>query len=845
MQTPNHPIAHTLAQAKSQAMHDYAQHREPRHFFRDYVAAMETALCDLWQHYFGNTSHLALLATGGLGRRELYPHSDLDLAIVSAQPLNETEKYNITQFIQKLWDMKLSPAVKSGSLKELCESAKTDLTADTAFLESRHLSGCLKTAENFQNQLFNQRDTVSFIEGKLLEMKQRHAKQPALMLEPNVKNSAGGLRDVHTMMWLAKVQNLRADFVYLRQNQVINHIEAGMLRSSYRVLARLRIELHILTGREEDRLLFDLQQKLSENEDNPHRQQAMEQLMRKFYRASKNILQLSQIIIPMLQGRIYAHFPRITHQIDEDYYQINHQIAIKNKQLFEQQPEHIFKIIQILQASPDIDTIAPQTLRAWWTAVQKLNHDFYENEQHRAQFLSLFQMGDGLSNTMRLLNVYGLLGKYFPAWDKIVGLLQHDLFHIYPVDDHILVVLRNMRRLARAVYVHELPLASDLMQRFDKPYILYLAAWLHDIAKGRNGDHAVLGAQDAQQFAHDHRLPEKDGELLAWLVEQHLLFSQVAQKQDIHDPHVIQKFCETVNSNEKLSALYLLTIADIRGTNPKIWNTWKAQLLETLFQAASRYLAGEQHNRAAIVLHKKQQAFEYLKQQQYDDKHIRQLWQALGEAYFVYFDDDEIQWQLTELIQNIHQPCVSRKRLGERLHILVYMPNQARLFTRICRLISQHGLDILSAKAWVTAHGFILDEFVLQLPETLNEIEWGYLEAPFLFTLNEFAHGRCDVMQFTRQASRRARLQPISPRVLLTPDDERADWYILDIVAVNRPALLADITEVFARHQVRLYHARIATLADRVEDSFLIHCPTFGDTNQEWAFQQDVLTVLS
>lgn len=838
------PIAQTLHAAKWQAIETYLADRRPLNYFRHHTAAVENALCAWWAELFSEHEELSLLAIGGFGRKELYPHSDLDLAIAAPHELTDAQHQKITQFIQILWDNQLAPAVKSGSLKQLAESAKHDLTADTAFLETRFLAGSLKTAQDFQILLHNQRDTAQFIEGKLLEMSQRHAKQPAFALEPNIKNGVGGLRDIHTMMWLAKVQNLRADFNHLQKNQVINHIESGMLRSSYRTLAKLRIELHLAAGRAEDRLIFDLQNTVAANLGYGNQaQQAIEQLMRQFYRAAKNISQLNQIIIPMLRERIYVNYPRMTHELDEHYYHINHQIAIKNLHLFEEQPEHIFGIVQKLQANNDVHTIAPKTLRAWWTAVQKLDSDFYANPIHRAQFLSFFQMGTGLSATMRLLNLYGVLAKYLPAWDKIVGLLQHDLFHVYPVDDHILMVLRNVRRLAIESHSHELPFASSLMQGFEKKYVLYLAALFHDIAKGRNGDHAKLGVADALAFATDHRLPENDGELLAWLVEHHLLFSIVAQKQDIHDPEVVQKFCQTVDSTEKLTALYLLTVADMRGTNPKIWNTWKAQLLETLFQAALKYLSGEHANRQTLALHRKQQAFDLLKQN-HDEKRIRQLWQALGDAYFVYYDETEISWQLPELIDDFEQSCVRMKTQADRLHVLVYMRNRERLFTRICRLISQHGLDILAAKALITAHDFILDEFILQLPEQFNGNDMARIQNHLLLQLQEFVQGKRDVSHHAQAPSRRARYQPIAPHIQLTPDTERAEWYSLEITAINRPALLADITEVFAQHKVRLYHAKIATLADRVEDVFLLHCPYLDNTNKELAFQTDLLKVL-
>lgn len=837
-------IANMLHAAQKQAIEHYLIDRRALKYFRNHTLAVNQALSALWNQIFGFDESLALLAIGGFGRSELYPYSDVDLAIVIPEHISHDQQQQVIQFTQQLWDWSLAPAIQSGSLKQLCASAKADLSTDTAFLEARYLAGSLQLANDFMAATQLQRDNTTFIEGKLLEMQQRHAKQPALMLEPNIKNSAGGLRDIHTMMWLAKIQNLNTNFEQLQKDKIINHKETGMLRNSYRTLARLRIELHLASGRQEDRLIFDLQNTVATNLGYSQQpKQAIEQLMRQFYRASKNILQLNQIIIPMLCGRIYAKFPRVVQHINEHYYNINHQIAAKNLKIFEQQPEHIFTIIQVWQHNHDAHTIAPKTLRAWWNAVQNLDERFYNHPNHRTQFLNFFQIGTGLSSTMRLLNLYGVLAKYLPNWDKIVGLLQHDLFHIYPVDDHILMVLKNMRRLATDAHSHELPFASSLMQGFEKKYILYLAALFHDIAKGRNGDHAKLGVADAQRFATEHRLPESDGTLLAWLVEHHLLLSIVAQKQDIHDPAVIHRFCQLVNTQEKLVALYLLTVADIRGTNPKIWNNWKAQLLESLFQAASRYLAGEQANRQHIALSRQQQAFKLLKQH-YSESHIRQLWQALGEAYFVYYDLDEITWQLPILAANIDQACVRIRAKADRLHILIYMKNGERLFTRICRLISQQGLDILAAKALVSAHDFVLDELVVQLPEYCLADDCQIIQNRLLTKLQEFIHGKRDVPSHATKPSRRARHQPIAPHVLITPDTERNHWYSLEIIAINRPALLADITEVFARHQVRLYYAKITTLADRVEDVFLIYCPNLDNTNKELLFKQDLLAIL-
>lgn len=826
---------------------DYLADRRPLKFFRDFTQLIDDTLQNLWQHHFADETELCLLAVGGFGRGEMYPHSDIDLAIVSDEPLNDTQQNRIAQFVQTLWDWQLSPAVRSGSVAQLCESAQHDLTADTAFLEARYLSGSLHIAQRCLKNMTEQRDLVAFIEGKLLEMQQRHAKQNNTTLEPNIKTAAGGLRDIHTMMWLAKVQNLSGNFYHDYRNNVLNRVESGLLRNSHRNLAQIRIDLHLATGREEDKLTFDLQKTLAANLNIvAHNQLPSEKLMHQVYRSFKTIRQLNDIILPMLAGRVYSSVPRQIIDLDENYYAIGNKIAAKDLKLFEKQPEHLFILIEKLQQNRQLNGIAPKTLRHWWTASQLINADFYQNEHNRARFIQFFHTGEGLTSIMRLLNLYGILGRYLPQWNKIVGLLQHDLFHIYPVDDHILTVLRNVRRFAIDAHSHEMPFASGLMHTFEPKYVLYLAALFHDIAKGRNGDHAKLGVADAQQFAQHHHLPPEHADLLAWLVEEHLLMSQVAQKQDIYDPNVVEHFCKQVQTPTRLTALYLLTVADIRGTNPKIWNSWKAQLLERLFQAATQYFSGSLKPSEQQAQSRQQQAHDLLSQIA-EPKQIKQLWQSLGNAYFVSHTPDMIDWHLPLIVANPEQAVANIMPLHDNfIRILVYMPNADRLFTRLCRLFSQFDLDIVAARAFITERNYILDTFDVAFSERTLPEEYADIQAVLLAKLNKFIKQPFEIENKFSMKSRRAKHQPLAPSLTIQPDDERQHWYTIDIMTTNRNALLADITEIFARYQVRLHHAKISTLDERVEDSFLVHAPQWHDNPlQQWAFQRDLLAQLN
>lgn len=754
----------TFKQQRNAAEAHYLKANRVSVFFREYTAAVETLLAALWAEHFQNSA-LCLMAVGGFGRGEPYPCSDVDLAVVSPAPLSDGIQEQIARFIQTLWDCKLMPSVKSGSVDELCESVRDDITGDTAFLEARFLFGNRQTADELAEKMNVQRNVAAFIEAKLVEMEHRHAKSQGsgAVLEPNIKSCPGGLRDIHTLLWIAKAQGLAANLPDLLKQRILTRAEAGMLSHGYRRLAHIRIRLHLNAKRAEDRLLFDLQPQVAESmgyQDENRRRQS-EELMRVFYRAVKTVKQLGGILTPMLRSRVSSTPMRVTLRIDDDYIQVNNQIAARHTDIFFRRPEHIFKIVEIMQQRNDITALEPQTLRAWWGATRKINRSFYQNSENRRRFAGFFRSGNGLTQTLRFLNLYGVLGRYLPAWEKIVGLLQHDLFHIYPVDDHILAVVRNVRRLALDMHSHELPYASALMQSFEKQDILYLAAFFHDIAKGRGGDHAVQGIADARQFAADHFLTEEESGLLAWLVENHLLMSAVAQKEDIQDPGVLDAFCKRVQTHERLSALYLLTISDIRGTNPKLWNAWRASLLESLFHAAGRCLAGNDGNPHA--------------------------------------------------------------------------------------LFGRHGFDILAARAFITEHDYILDTFIVQIPSQHAPEDYPDIQSALEAELNSFIHGHtvAETQSCNRRISRRSRYMPIAPSITITPEEDYPDRYSVEITAVNRPFLLADMAEVFFAHNVSLRYAKISTLDERVEDSFTVFSPDLKNPKIQSSLKQALLEQLA
>lgn len=844
-------LAQELAVQKQQIISDYRRHCSPQRFFSAYSAALSQAVVSLWRRMLPpeDRQPLALLALGGFGRGEMYPFSDVDLGIAAAGTLTEAQQQRIEVWLQALWDMGLTPSLKTGSVAELCTGAAEDLTGDTALLEARLLDGDGEIFGRLRRELDVQRDPSAFAEGKLLELQQRHAKsQAGNSLEPNLKTCPGGLRDIHTMLWLAQVQGMAPQLQQLARRRILTRTELAMLRHSHRCLARIRIELHLAAGKPQEQLRFDLQPQvalvLGYADDS--KQVRSEKLMHTLYRAVKTVKQLGGILLPMLRGRIYSPLPRVVHDLDEHYFQVNNLIAVRDKNLFRREPQHIFKILEIWQQHSDLSGLAPETLRAWWQAVQQeMDVRFYADPANRRRFVGFFRHGGGLTHLLRFLNLYGVLARYLPEWGKIVGLLQHDLFHVYPVDDHILMVVRNMRRLALPAHSHELPFASALMHSFERKPVLYLAALFHDIAKGRGGDHAEQGMVDARRFADDHFLNLEEGGLLVWLVGQHLLMSLTAQKEDIQDPAVVAEFCRRVQTPERLTALYLLTVADMRGTNPKIWNAWKASLLESLFRSALQYFGGETPSRDMAVSRRQQKARQALAEAGVGEAECRRLWQQLGQAYFVRHSAEIMLWHLPLLALDAERPQAHIRGLPEAggLQVMVLMPNRDRLFAGLCRLFGRHQLNILTAYAYITAHQYILDTFILQLPanclaDDVQRITGRLQQALDKFVLNPPPVSAAAGMP--RVLSRRLRHLPIAPRITLSAE-ENAGEYTLEIITANRAFLLADIADVLSQLNISLSYAAIATFDERVEDSFLIRHPQLADTAFQLKLEQMLL----
>jgi [protein-PII] uridylyltransferase len=635
----------------------------------------------------------------------------------------------VERLLTSLWDSGIEVRHAVRTPAECNGEMASDATVRTSLLEHRRLAGSRRLYRQFRDAFDASLDVRSFYDAKALEQQQRHLKyhDAAYNLEPNVKESPGGLRDLQTVIWIARAARLGRTWRELARHGLMTVAEARAVSRQERTISGLRIRLHYLAGRREDRLVFDLQAALARElafADTPAKR-ASEQLMQRYYRAAKIVLQINTLLLQNVHGRLYpaAVTPLV---IDDHFQRVDELLDVRDERLFGTDPGTMLDAFLTLQRHPELRGMTAGTLRALWRNRHRIDAEFRRDPANRARFLQLFREPRGLTHELRRMNLYGIFGQYLPTFGAIVSQMQHDLFHVYTVDEHILMVIRNLRRFTEAQHAHEYPLCSRLIADFERTEVLYLAGLFHDIAKGRGGDHSVLGARDAQRFCEQHALAAEDAELITWLVSDHLTMSQTAQKQDVTDPGVVDAFAAKVRDERHLVALYLLTVADIRGTSPKVWNAWKGKLLEDLFHATLAALATGSSERTLhdSIAQRQREAQRLLRLYAVPDNAEQKLWRELDTLYLQRHTADEIAWHARHLYWRIDgtTPVVKVRlaREGAGLQALVYLPDQKALFARVCGFFGRAGLSILEAKVHTTRHGYALDTFALHDPTNPN-----------------------------------------------------------------------------------------------------------------------------
>ena len=818
-------------------------------------------LQNLWQQA-GLAGPFALVAVGGFGRRELFPHSDVDVLVLlpdeRAHEQDRDLQSSIEGFIGSCWDAGLEIGSSVRTLSQCLAESEKDVTVQTSVLESRLVAGDPRLFERLREQLSLTLDPRAFFVAKTLEMRQRHNKFEGTpyALEPNCKESPGGLRDLQVILWIAKAAGLGENWDDLARTGLATAFEVRQIKRNEALLRLIRFRLHLIADRREDRLVFDLQTAVAESfgygapETSTVIQMAVvrssELLMRRYYWAAKAVSQLNQILLLNLEERLYpsTHEPQ---PINENFNEKAGMIDVASDDLYQRNPHAILETFLLYQTTAGIKGLSSRTLRALYNARGVMNAKFRSDPANRATFRAIIMQHDGLTHAIRLMNQTSVLGRYLWVFRRIVGQMQHDLFHVYTVDQHILMVLRNVRRFFIVEHAHEYPFCSQLAAGWDKPFVLYVAALFHDIAKGRGGDHSHLGAAEVRIFCRQHSIDPEDSKMIEFLVQEHLSMSHTAQKSDLSDPDVIQAFAVQVGTERRLTALYLLTVADIRGTSPKVWNAWKGKLLEDLYRLTVRALGGGAPDPDAEIEARKREALIMIALYALPFEAHKALWATLDVGYFMRHDAADIAWHTRHLSRLVgsEKPVVRARRslVGEGLQVMVYTRDQPDLFARICGYFDHCGFSILDARVHTARNSYALDTFQVvtgSSPDQYREVT-SMVENGLALAIAETGPLR---LPGKGRVSRRVKSFPIASRVTLKPDEKAQRW-LLTITASDRVGLLYSVARVLARHHINLQLAKIATLGERVDDTFLIDGPELQHNRAQIEVETELLQALA
>jgi [protein-PII] uridylyltransferase len=799
------------------------------------AALVDTVLRESWKaQSVCPGGEWALVAVGGYGRGELHPCSDIDILLLVPLPPDEPGRAAVERFVVFLWDIGLEVGHSVRTVEECAQESAADVSVMTTLLEARLLSGNNELVAAMRAAISPDRvwPVRDFFEAKVREQSDRHVKahDTAYNLEPNVKTGPGGLRDIQTIGWVAKRLFGSDTLDGLATHGFLSAAELRRLKQAQAFLWKVRFGLHIVTGRREDRLLFDHQIRLAQlfGYEDASYTLAVEQFMQRYYRTVMDVSLLNELLLQVFREAILTEV--------EPPRPLNPRFQVRNGSLeaiiddiFARTPSTLLELFVLLQQNPDIKGVRSGTMRAVARSLWLIDEEFRQNPRHHRLFLETLRSPEGVTHELRRMNAYGVLGRYIPAFGRIVGRMQYDLFHAYTVDAHTLFVVSNLRRFAIPRYDHELPEASRIMQQLPRPEIGYLAALFHDIAKGRGGDHSELGAVDAEAFCLEQGLSPYDARLVAWLVRSHLELSITAQKQDIGDPQVINAFARKVGDETHLDYLYVLTCADVRATNPKLWNSWKASLFHDFYDRVKRALRRGLESpidQEQLVSETKDAARRLLLEKGIPEADIEGSWKRFSQAYFLQHSPEEVAWHtrlLTERDPGSDEPVVALDPRSVRgtTAVLIFARARRDGFGRTTAVLDQLGLNVVDARITPTGDGFSLDLYhVLEddgAPITdidrQSEIEhaiWRSLQRP-----NDAPFA------VSRRAPRQARMFNTPTQINLAVD-ERNRRSVLELTSGDRPGLLCDVGKVLMEEQIVLHAAKIMTVGERAEDVFYV-----------------------
>lgn len=818
------------------------EHGQP---IREVISAranlIDEALQFLWRHAELDQTKLGLFAVGGYGRREMLPYSDVDIMILSEDEITAEQEQLISTFISSLWDVgNFKPGISVRSIRQCVEEATNDLTVATTLIEARLIIDYEHLAR-WPRRIVSQTWTdKTFYDAKMEEQHRRYAQHnnTESNLEPDIKNAPGGIRDINQIGWIAK-RHFRVNRIYdLVHLGFISEFELGVLEEAESFLWEIRHHLHRLTKRDENRLLFDYQRDIAAmfgyvREEDKSPNYPIEQFMKRYYRTAQQVSTLNEMLLAYFSESVITprlpQYERQIVEINDNFKLVDGKLAVQHHKIFAEKPSAILELFYLLANRPEIEGIRARTLRLLILAAKRIDQAYRDNPEHQALFMAIIRSPYRLYDTMVAMKRYGVLGNYIPAFGQIMGLMQYDLFHIYTVDAHTLLLLRNLNRFKEPEFAKDFPVVSSVFQRLARRDIVFLAALFHDIAKGRGGDHSELGAEDAIEFCRVHGFTERECKLVAWLIHNHLLMSLTAQKKDISDPDVVKDFAEKLGDMEHLDYLYTLTVADINATNPKLWNSWRASLMRQLYTHARDIIRtglGRPVDYQMLIEDTKFAASEMLVND-FSLADVEKVWQELGDEYFIKESADEIAWHTRAILEHADNPDplvlmrAHRKSAQDAVQIFIYTRDQPNLFATTVAILDRMNLDVQDARIITATTAFSLDTYVVldRFGTLLTDPE---REATVIHSLTS-ALRQSDkypgLMQ--RRIPRQLRHFDIENTVDVTLN-EALQQNMVEISTLDHPGLLAKIGGLFMMQGLDIHSAKIATLGERAEDIFFV-----------------------